>query len=552
MPKPDDFVGAYRIVRPIGKGGMGAVFEAVHTRTGKAAAIKVLHARFTDDTEALARFLAEGRATAKLDHASIVRILETGQLPSGACYIAMEYLRGETLGARLKRQGRLGRDALRIGSQIASALVQAHRKNIIHRDLKPSNLILSEGDADGSGRDQVKIIDFGIAKIADDEGGDFRTRTGTMIGTPIYMSPEQCRGVGVTDRTDVYALGVILYQALAGKPPFYSRADGDILAMHILVEPRPLREVEPTLPPPVSEFIARMLIKTAEERPSMAEVATELVRLAEDPTWPVAPAAGPASTSGAAVPPVSAALAADAALDLAPSEEPASIQQVTINEAIESAPPTMMTPPTTTTLAPITGQSASVSAPPTSVRSRRIAVASATGIVVLSLGAALIIRGGLTSQRPPAVSAPQHVVTARPQVTAVPIEPTTVPSPPAPSAQPAPALVRWSVRSQPPGAEVLTESGETLGQTPLSRQHPRAGGTQTLILRLSGYRDAQLSLSLSSDEEREATLVAAEPAKAKPKNFSKRGAGKPRPGQGRHPADDTTILLDFKTKKVLK
>ena len=300
MPKPDDFVGAYRIVRPIGKGGMGAVFEAVHTRTGKPAAIKVLHARFTNDTEALARFLAEGRATAKLDHASIVRILETGQLPTGACYIAMEYLRGETLGARLKQKGRLGRDALRIGSQIASALVQAHKKNIIHRDLKPSNLILAEGDADGVGRDQVKIIDFGIAKIADDEAGDFRTRTGTMIGTPIYMSPEQCRGVGVTDRTDVYALGVILYQAMAGKPPFFSRADGDILAMHILVEPRPLRELEPATPPRVADFIARMLVKNAAERPSMAEVATELVLLADDPEWNAAAAgAAPAATPAA-------------------------------------------------------------------------------------------------------------------------------------------------------------------------------------------------------------------------------------------------------------
>ena len=135
MPNPDDFVGAYRIVRPIGKGGMGVVFEAVHTRTGKPAAIKVLHARFTEDTEALSRILAEGRATAKLDHPSIVRILETGQLPSGACYIAMEYLRGETLGKRLKRQGRLGREALHIGAQIAAALVQAHQKNIIHREL---------------------------------------------------------------------------------------------------------------------------------------------------------------------------------------------------------------------------------------------------------------------------------------------------------------------------------------------------------------------------------------------------------------------------------
>ncbi len=537
MPKPDDFVGAYRIVRPIGKGGMGAVFEAVHTRTGKPAAIKVLHARFTNDTEALARFLAEGRATAKLDHASIVRILETGQLPSGACYIAMEYLRGETLGARLKRQGRLGRDALRIGSQIAAALVQAHKKNIIHRDLKPSNLILSEGDADGAGRDQVKIIDFGIAKIADEEGGDFRTRTGTMIGTPIYMSPEQCRGVGVTDRTDVYALGVILYQALAGKPPFYSRADGDILAMHILVEPRPLREVEPTIPPRVGEFIARMLIKTAEERPSMAEVATELVRLADDPEWHAVPAAAPPATG-------------EPEPELAPSEEPASIQQLTINEAIEAAPPTMMTPPSS--LGPITGQSASLSAPRTTIRGRRLAVAGAAGIIALSLGAALLLRGGLNSQSSSAVSAPQHVVTAPPQVTALPAGPAAVPIPVVPVSQPVPALIRWSVRSQPSGADVLTESGELLGRTPLLRQRPREGGAQTVILRLSGYRDAQLSLSLSSDEEREAELVAAGPGKGKLKTLSKRGGGKPRPGQGKHPADDTTILLDFKTKKVLK
>ncbi len=537
MPKPDDFVGAYRIVRPIGKGGMGAVFEAVHTRTGKPAAIKVLHARFTNDTEALARFLAEGRATAKLDHSSIVRILETGQLPTGACYIAMEYLRGETLGARLKRQGRLGRDALRIGSQIAGALVQAHKKNIIHRDLKPSNLILSEGDADGAGRDQVKIIDFGIAKIADEEAGDFRTRTGTMIGTPIYMSPEQCRGVGVTDRTDVYALGVILYQALAGKPPFYSRADGDILAMHILVEPRPLREVEPTTPPRVSEFIARMLVKTAEERPSMAEVAAELVLLAEDPEWHVAPAA-PAAAAPVTVAP-----------EPPPSEEPASIQQLTINEAIEAAPPTMMTPPSS--LGPITGQSASLSAPRTSVRGRRLAVAGATGIIFFSLAAALLLRGGLNSQRSSVVSAPQSIVTARPQVTPLPAGPAPLSAPVLP-VQPAPALVRWSLRSQPSGAEVLTESGELLGKTPLSSQRPRQGGAQTVILRLSGYRDAQLSLSLSSDEEREAELVAAGPGRGKPKNLSKRGAGKPRPGQGKHPADDTTILLDFKTKKVLK
>ncbi len=535
MPNPDDFVGAYRIVRPIGKGGMGAVFEAVHTRTGQPAAIKVLHARFTNDTEALARFLAEGRATAKLDHPSIVRVLETGQLPSGACYIAMEYLRGETLGARLKREGRLGRDALRIGAQIAAALVQAHKKSVIHRDLKPSNLILTEGDADGVGRDQVKIIDFGIAKIiADDqEAGDFRTRTGTMIGTPVYMSPEQCRGVGVTDRTDVYALGVILYQALAGRPPFVSRADGDILAMHILVEPRPLRELEPATPPSVAEFISRMLIKSAAERPSMAEVATELVLLGEDPGWHGAGAAGGVAPAAVTQP--------EPEIEI--GDESAEVHQATINDAAPAAPPTMMTPPSAT-LSHVSGQSSSVAAPPTSIRQRRMALMGAVGIVVLSLAGALLVRMGLGTPKPPARPVAAAVRPTVPQVT-----PLFAP------AAPEPATVRWSVRSQPSGASVLSEQGELLGQTPLVQKTPRAGGTKTIILRLPGYRDAQLSLSLSSDEEREAELVAAEVpgrGKGKPKIPGKRGPGKPRAGQGKQTADDTTILLDFKTKKVLK
>ncbi|MBP6741995.1 MAG: serine/threonine protein kinase, partial [Deltaproteobacteria bacterium] len=302
MPQPDDVVGNFRIVRQIGKGGMGAVFEALDLQTSKSVAIKVLHARFSGDPEALARFLNEGRAMAAVSHPGIVRVLGTGQLgESGACYIAMEYLRGETLGVRLKRSGRLRREALLIGKQIADALVAAHKKNIIHRDLKPSNIILVDGDEDAAGHDNVKIIDFGIAKLPVDEQQeqDFRTRTGTMIGTPVYMAPEQCRGVTVTDRTDVYALGVILYQAMAGKPPFFSQADGDILAMHILVPPRPLKEVEPTVPAPVSTLIGRMLEKNGADRPSISEVASELARLAETPDWTEEP---PASATTPAIP----------------------------------------------------------------------------------------------------------------------------------------------------------------------------------------------------------------------------------------------------------
>ena len=539
MPSPDDFVGAYRIVRPIGKGGMGVVFEAVHTRTGKPAAIKVLHARFTEDTEALSRFLAEGRATAKLDHPSIVRILETGQLPSGACYIAMEYLRGETLGARLKRQGRLGRDALRFGAQIAAALVQAHQKNIIHRDLKPSNLILLAGDEDGTGRDQVKIIDFGIAKIAGDdkESGDFRTRTGTMIGTPVYMSPEQCRGVAVTDRTDVYALGIILYQALAGRPPFYSRADGDILAMHIMVAPRPLREMEPAVPQSVADFIGRMLAKNAADRPNMATVASELSALGDDPEWATpAPAPTPAEATPAEPPAAASA------------ESPAE----SLNEPLPPVLPPMSTPPSAS-IGPVTGQSAALPAPPTADRRRLGVLAASAGLVVAALAGGLVFRSVHRPVPPPPVHRVDTAPVAAPATIPAGIQVTSLPSNTLPSAQPVvtaePPTVRWSVRSHPTGATVLSERGELLGQTPLVHTAPRTGATQTLIVRLPGYRDAQLSLSQSSDEEREAELVALAPGKYG--KYPGKRVGK-RTGQGKRTADDTTILLDFKTKKLLK
>ncbi len=544
MPSVDDFVGAYRIVRPIGKGGMGVVFEAEHTRTGKPAAIKVLHARFTEDTEALSRFLAEGRATAKLDHPSIVRILETGQLPGGACYIAMEYLRGETLGARIKRLGRLGRAALPIGAQIAAALVQAHQKNIIHRDLKPSNLILLAGDEDGTGKDQVKIIDFGIAKINrdDKDAGDFRTRTGTMIGTPVYMSPEQCRGVAVSDRTDVYALGIILYQTLAGKPPFYSRADGDILAMHIMVAPRPLRELEPAVPQSVADFIARMLAKNAADRPSMATVATELLQLASDPEWDT-PAPPPVPTGPV---PVAAPPSTESPVEVAAPQSH--------DEPLPAAAPPPSTPPSAS-LAPVTGQSAAHTFPVSPQRRRRAVLATATGLLVVALAGVLAVR---SAGRPPAPTVPSGVGPAVAPTVPTGIQVTPLPSntqlPTPPVVTPEPATVRWSLRSRPPGATVFTEGGDNLGQTPLLHSTARSIGTQTLIVRLPGYQEVPLSLNRGSNEDREAELVPSAPSKVGQRGGKipgKRGT-KLRPGQGKRSADETTILLDFKTKKVLK
>ena len=520
MPKPGDWVGAYRIARQIGKGGMGAVFEAVTDKPGEPqqrAAIKVLHARLSGDPEALARFLNEGRAIAAVDHPGIVRLLETGQLPSGACYIAMEYLDGETLGARLKRERRLGRAGLRIGSEVANALAAAHRRNIIHRDLKPSNIILVPADPSPDApaaerRERAKLIDFGIAKLSveDKEVQDFHTRTGTMLGTPVYMAPEQCRGVAVTDRTDVYSLGIMLYQALAGRPPFTSQADGDVLAMHILVPPPPLRQLEPAVPENVARFIESMLAKNGAERPSMAEVEVRLLELADDPAWsqPVAPV-GVAADVPSSVTPVRAAYQS---VDLPTSVTP---------------PPRRVLESGSATLGSATGQSRSVPS-----RRRGLVLGASAGLVVLALVGAFLLR----TARVPKV---EH---GRPAVAVTP--PTPVPTPPptvAPLVTPLRDKVQWRLTTVPPGAAVIDEDGRALGLTPWERDEPSGSGEKTVTLRLRGFKEQQITLSRSRPTQLNLTLVGDSTA---PKKATRKK------GRPRGTANDNTII-DFKTNRPI-
>jgi serine/threonine-protein kinase len=518
MPKPGDWVGAYRIVRQIGKGGMGAVFEAVTDKPGEPrAAIKVLHARLSGDPEALARFLNEGRAIAAVDHPGIVRLLETGQLPSGACYIAMEYLDGETLGARLKRERRLGRAGLRIGSEVANALAAAHRRNIIHRDLKPSNIILvpvdpgpdANGPHDPPRRERAKLIDFGIAKLSveDKEVQDFHTRTGTMLGTPVYMAPEQCRGVAVTDRTDVYSLGVMLYQALAGRPPFTSQADGDVLAMHILVPPPPLRQLEPAVPENVARFIESMLAKNGAERPSMDEVEVRLRELAEDPAWsqPVAPV-GVAADVPSTITPVRAAYQS---VDLPTSVTP---------------PPRRPLESGSASLGSATGQSR------TMPRGRRgLVLGASVGLVVLAITGAFLLR----ASRVPKL---EH---GRPTVAVAPPAPT--PPTVAPLVTPLREKVHWRLTTVPPGATVLGEDGRELGQTPWERDEPSGSGEKTVTLRLRGYKEQQVPLSLSRSAELNLSLVSDPTATKKPTR---------KKGRPKGTANDNTII-DFKTNRPI-
>lgn len=284
---PVETVGSYRIVRKLGEGGMGAVYEAVHKQIGRRAAIKLLRPEHSSNQELLARFFNEARAVNIVQHPSLVGIYEFGQTPDGAAYIVMEYLAGDSLRARLKKVGgRLGSSCVLIARQIATALAATHDKRIIHRDLKPDNVMLVP-DPEVPGGERVKVLDFGIAKLSGDvgpEGVSIRTRTGAVLGTPRYMAPEQCRGnTPVEEHADVYALGVMLFEMVAGVPPFQSNAFGELVALHMFAAPPPLRLFAPEAPEELLHLVHQMLAKSASERPSMAEVAQRLGQLEERP-----------------------------------------------------------------------------------------------------------------------------------------------------------------------------------------------------------------------------------------------------------------------------
>ncbi len=281
IPLIGQSIGKYRIVRLIGQGGMGSVYEAQHETINQRVAVKVLHPKLTSDASSVQRFMHEARTTSLVHHAGLVKVHDFGQLPDGSAYMMMEYLEGESLKSRLAKKGPLdSKDALRIVRQLATSLSVAHEKGVIHRDLKPDNVFLVP-DPETAAGERTKILDFGIAKVVDPDATELaKTNTGAIVGTPIYMSPEQCRGgITVTDRTDVYSLGIMLYQMLAGNPPFSGTGAGDLIASHIVEPPKPLREVAPHVASEVETLVHKLLLKKPEERPSMKQILGELEQL---------------------------------------------------------------------------------------------------------------------------------------------------------------------------------------------------------------------------------------------------------------------------------
>jgi serine/threonine-protein kinase len=256
---------------------MGVVYRAIHPAIGKSVAIKIMNAKHSTTPGGVERFTREARAVAAIRHPGIVDVFGFGTLPDGRAYLIMEWLEGSSLARRITHAGLTLDESLDVLDQVARALEAAHAKGIIHRDLKPDNVFLEHVPNE---RPIVKILDFGLAKLVRDEGTEaFATLKGHTVGTPIYMSPEQFRAVGVDHRTDIYALGCIGYEIICGRLPFVGASTAELTASHLSeVPPRP-SALKPDIPPALDELLFAMLDKDRANRPTLQQVRQTIAKL---------------------------------------------------------------------------------------------------------------------------------------------------------------------------------------------------------------------------------------------------------------------------------
>jgi serine/threonine protein kinase len=449
--------GNYRSISLLGEGGMGAVYLAEHPDIGRKVAVKVLRSEFSRDEQLLGRFLNEARAANAIRHPNIIEILDSGTTDNGMPYLVMELLEGEVLAGRMRRLGRLPLPvAMEFAYQTASAVGAAHRKAIVHRDLKPDNLFIVPDDHDPA-RERIKVLDFGIAKLQARAMGDsVKTRTGTLMGTPVYMSPEQAMGTKEVDhRSDIYSLGVILFEMICGKPPFFSEGFGELVHLHLNVAPPSPRSFVPSLPEVVEALIYKMLAKKPEDRLQSMQAVQEAIKQISEGQFPVRGNSSP-DFSGGTLPTASSIPTPVGDMGRL------STTYSTNGERVSEARPR----------------------PPSRGRIKLLAGAIATLGVV---GAWVVWSSRQTVQPPVAtVPAPQHTALPAP-----------VPAPPTP---PDPRKVKISVDTRPGGARVVrVATGENLGTTPWSHEELAGSGTLEIRLDKDGYESASYQIPLFSD-----------------------------------------------------
>ena len=416
--------GKYRLVRLLGSGGMGEVYEAQHSAIGRRFAIKFLHPLLAGNTEIVARFQREAQAAGSLENENIAAVVDAGTADDGAPYLVMEYLEGEDLAHLLVRGGPLPVPrAAYIVIQACRGLAAAHGRGIVHRDLKPENLFICKRN-DGS--DLIKVLDFGIAKLHTGRVGTGLTQTGTTMGTPFYMSLEQARGAKEVDhRTDIYALGVILYEILSGSKPHPGESYNEILYHVLSQEPAALDSIRSGLPSGLSAVVQKAMAREAADRyASVADLMEALIPFAGRAVTPLRSQVGLSVVQGATIQsPVSLPAMAVSA-PTAPPEKPATV--------------------------------------PARSRSRVLGWAAAAGVAVLLVALALLLglhrdpRQQAVAPTPPALSAPAPIPALAPVPAPAP--------PPVPVPTPAPAAASAAADSHPPATKIESPPGRPGGR----------------------------------------------------------------------------------------
>jgi serine/threonine-protein kinase len=576
---PGEQIGPYQVVgrRGAGRGGAGGL--ARHRHLNRDAAVKVLLAEISMNQTVVSRFFTEARATAQLRHPNIVEIFDCDVLPDGRAYIVMEYLRGESLRSTLDRLIKLCPDygsIAAITGMVADALQAAHENGIVHRDLKPDNTFLSVFP---NQRDEltVKVLDFGIAKLLSGGdrtgGGGTPTRTGSLIGTPLYMSPEQCRGIATIDhRADIYSLGCMVFEMVVGQPPFVSEAPGDILMAHIIQNAPSLLSFQPDVPAEIDALVAQMLAKDPAVRPqSMAEVVTTIesllgLRKSEFATVLRRPVGFPemsAQVPTQILPPEGS----PPPRQTPPSSRPESSSNRGVDAPIASSIPSSrpkITP------APQDAPLVRHRSTPASSQGRQRAPVSESPLLdggpdpfapekpkwvipvvlialVVGLGGAAAYFLTRPQPTPPTASEHEPVKKDEPSAQAEPAKKNSEFAPP--------SEVSIEIITSPEGASIwVSDESAARGTTPTKLTFPRSTSPMDIVLKAPGYLDKRLALDASRDrtmnvnlEPREGgrpQVKASEPEKSIDKSGAKKGkkggksGGGTEPGGGFKPVGD--------------
>jgi len=485
-----DLVGEYRVETKLGEGGFGSVYRVVHPLIGKSAAVKVLNPHCSAQPEVVARFVEEARAVNQIQHRNIIDIFSFGRLQDGRQYFVMELLRGEPLDRYLRKNGRLTLErTIEVLSGVAQALDAAHASGIVHRDLKPENVFLV---TDGERELFPKLLDFGVAKLVG-QPSEIKTETGVPIGTPYYMSPEQCRGVHVDHRTDVYAFGVLVFELLTGQRPFDGGSRMDIMMMHVMHEVPSLSELC-DLPAALDGPVRRMLAKEAKDRPaSVGDALRELATAAQAAGFDVDVDALHSALVRAAVHRVSRDSLGDVALSEAD------------RFALGSA--------TTVDGAATPKRSSGLDVTP---RRRALTWLGSAGLVALVAAAAAFTWREPAASHGPAVGIASSAVAEATVQTAASFEPRADPLPAAAPALSAAPLVEVTIQSTPRDAEIWQDNTR-LGTASAPLALPKSDRELVLTLKAAGYRSQTLRVTPSRSSTQSVVLAK---RRAKPRGGS--------------------------------